>query len=503
MSSEIQRLLESQSLKIELTGAGLSPEYVLVLNHLWNQRFEAAADHASAILVSDEEHPALLRLYRAWIEALSELDDVDSLEAVGHHLLALGRVKTEIRPALTALRGVIHLYLDQAPAARLIFRALQGFEPNPYCLEFEHMCARRGIPGARDNALAFSVGGLNDWLHWNTLIADLAAFGPHEELLNVLSYVGRAFPGSPSADVVNMHHAVDTGHWPGALAAASRLHANFPGHRDYGFMKALSAFRNGDHDLARATLRGLGDYANEVDPDVLHLFGEIIALKAIETDNEALAGQAISKLERAARIYRRQGKAIDSALALIQRLEKQISPKASTQSSDDAFRAPRSWMVMLTPEQYASLATSGDQDVGVLHRPMGREAMPGDIVLFVSKSAHVAKQPAKAAQEWRIVAVYRVTTRPFWHPTDRWHNGLELVDRPDAAIPIDAKQVASDWNVRGKKYSLPRGHHARYGVFELDESAMDIVVSAVKRRSEGVSHEQDRRNSGAVKKDSV
>jgi hypothetical protein len=32
---------------------------------------------------------------------------------------------------------------------------------------------------------------------------------------------------------------------------------------------------------------------------------------------------------------------------------------------------------------------------------------------------------------------------------------------------------------------------------------MDIVVSAVKRRSEGVSHEQDRRNSGAAKKDSV
>jgi hypothetical protein len=29
------------------------------------------------------------------------------------------------------------------------------------------------------------------------------------------------------------------------------------------------------------------------------------------------------------------------------------------------------------------------------------------------------------------------------------------------------------------------------------------VVSAVKRRSEGVSHDQDRRSSGAVKKDSV
>jgi hypothetical protein len=32
---------------------------------------------------------------------------------------------------------------------------------------------------------------------------------------------------------------------------------------------------------------------------------------------------------------------------------------------------------------------------------------------------------------------------------------------------------------------------------------MDIVVSAVKRRSEGISHEQDRRGAGFTKKDSI
>jgi hypothetical protein len=158
---------------------------------------------------------------------------------------------------------------------------------------------------------------------------------------------------------------------------------------------------------------------------------------------------------------------------------------------------------MLTPSQYANLSTSGDQDVAVLHRPMGREAMPGDVVLFMTKSAHIAKQPDATNQEWRIVAVYRVTTRPYWHPTNRWHNGLELVDRPDSPIPVDAKDVGSDWNIRGKKYSLPRGHHARFGVFELDDSAMDVVVSAVKRRSDGIAHDVDRRSADQTKKDSV
>jgi tetratricopeptide (TPR) repeat protein len=503
MSVGIQRLLESQSINVDLSIGGLSPEYMVVLNHMWNGRFESAADHASTILAAEEDHPATARLYRAWIEALSELGDDDSLEFLGQHLLALGRVEPELHQTYMALRGVIHLYLDQVPAARLVLRAVQNRESNPYCLEFEQMCARRGFEGASEFALKNSRIAVVDWFHWNTLASDMAAFGPADELHEVLNYTHRAFPGSPNLDFVNMHRAIDSGYWPGALAAATKLQSNFPENRDYGFIKALCAFKNGDRELALETLRNLGEHANAADPDVLHLYGEIVALKALENDSESLSLQAISKLDRAARMYRRQGKPIDSALTLIQRLQRQITPMHDGSVETNGFRAPRSWMVMLTPAQYATLATSGDQEIGVLNRPMGKEAMPGDIVLFVTKSAHVAKQPARSAQEWRIAAVYRVATRPFWHPTDRWHNGLELVDRPDAPIPVDAKDVSSDWNVRGNRYSLPRGHHARYGVFELDDSAMDIVVSAVKRRSDGVSHDQDRRDANISKKDSI
>lgn len=503
MVSEFERFLESQSRRIDLSAEGLSPEYMVVLNHLWNQRYEEVADHASTILTTNPEQANALKYYRAWIEALVELDDVDSLEALASHLLTVGRVQADKRSGFLALRGLIHLHLDQAPAARLLFRVTRDLGAEPYCLEFEQMCARRGFESAKDFALATSGVPLSDWFHWNTMTSDLASFGPADKLHDVLQHVARVFPGSPNLDVVNLHHAIDTKHWPGALAAATKLHSNFPHHRDYGFLKAFSACRNGDNDLALATLRGLGEHLNEFDADVLHLYGEILAHKALDGDNEALASQAIKKLERAARIYRRQGKEIDTALTMIQRLERSIGIAKITTEEAPAFRAPRSWMVMLTPEQYATLATNGDQDISVLHRPMGKEAMPGDVVLFVSKSAHVAKQPARSTQEWRIVAVYRVSTRPYWHPINRWQNGLELVDRPDAPIPVDAKEVSSDWNVRGKKYSLPKGHHARYGVFELDESAMDIVVAAVKRRSDGIAHEQDRRGGHVSKKDTI
>ncbi len=503
MSVGVQRLLEAQSVNVDFSDEGLSSDYMVVLNHMWNGRFDAAADHASSLLAGEDDHPSTIRLYRAWIEALNELEDQDGLVVLGDHLLALGRTDEDLKQTFLALRGIIHLYLDQAPAARLVLRAIHGRETNPYCLEFEQMCARRGFDNAAEFAISHSRVKMDDWFHWNTLIADLSVFGPSDELHEVLNHSHRAFPGSPALDLANMHRAIDSGYWPGAQASASRLHGNFPDHRDYGFMAAFSAYQAGDSQLALQTLRGLGEFLNTTDADVLHLTGEILAKQALELDSESMARTAIQKLDLAARLYRRQGKPVDHALSLIQKLERQIVSESNHQLESDALRAPRSWMIMLTPSQYANLSTSGDQEIASLHRPMGREAMPGDVVLFVTKSSHIAKQPAQSNQEWRIVAVYRVTTRPFWHPTNRWQNGLELVDRPDAPIPVDAKDVGSDWNVRGKKYSLPRGHHARYGVYELDDSAMDIVVSAVKRRSDGIVHDVERRNADQSKKDSV
>ena len=67
MASELERFLESQSNRPDFSSDGITPEYMVVLNHFWNQRYEEATDHASAILATSPEHPATLRFYRAWI----------------------------------------------------------------------------------------------------------------------------------------------------------------------------------------------------------------------------------------------------------------------------------------------------------------------------------------------------------------------------------------------------------------------------------------------------
>ena len=112
------------------------------------------------------------------------------------------------------------------------------------------MCARRGFEYANQYALVTSNVEVVDWCHWNSLIADCATNEANLDWQELLHHVNRAFPGAPTFDLLNMHRAMDSGHWPSALASATSLHANFPDQPDYGFMKGFCAFHSGDRVLA-------------------------------------------------------------------------------------------------------------------------------------------------------------------------------------------------------------------------------------------------------------
>ncbi|MCX6118635.1 MAG: hypothetical protein NT027_13925, partial [Proteobacteria bacterium] len=133
-----------------------SSVYQVVLNHIWNSRFSAAADLASETIAnfdddtsSDEQEQLTMQLYRAWIEALVNLEDRDSLSYLANHLLLLGQEQSEKHSVqkynLLGLRGIIHAELDQAPAVRLMIRSLSSHNESYYVLEFLQICARRGL----------------------------------------------------------------------------------------------------------------------------------------------------------------------------------------------------------------------------------------------------------------------------------------------------------------------------------------------------------------------
>jgi hypothetical protein len=492
LSHDIQRMLELQSRQPFFGEGGLSDAYMRSLNHLWSGRFSAAADAAASAISDSPDDLNTPRLYRVWIEALASMEDKSSLAALGEHLMHLGMEHLELRQTYMALRGIIHCELDQAPAIRLVLRSVGHRVNNPYCLEFETLCARRGFSDS-EFCITASTVQITDYFTWMTLIQDLSQLGNSDDLASCMRHIQHSFPGAPVTDVVSMQIAFENGHWQAAATAAARLRAHFPDHYDYAFYNAVSLYRSQDSEGALAIIQSLDDSRRSQDPDLTSLEAEIQTERALSSDDEQAANLAAQLLERSIKMYRRCGLEVDHFVSLLRKVETHFGGSSVVGYSQNQFREPHSWLVMLSPRRAEELANAKDHVIEELHRPLGREASPGDIVLFVSRAAHIAKKPASTRNEWRLLAMYRVASRTFWHPTERYNSLLELIDRPEHPVPIDAHEIKSDMSLRGRKSSLPRGHHARYGVFKLDESAMDLMIAAVKRRSDGIDHENERR----------
>ncbi|MCX6118077.1 MAG: hypothetical protein NT027_11090, partial [Proteobacteria bacterium] len=274
------------------------------------------------------------------------------------------------------------------------------------------------------------------------------------------------------------------------------LNQSFNLNSDYCFYAAHAAYKMNDFTSAISIIESAPKNLAETDVDCASLLGESYAARALSLESDEDARKAVTQLTNATKLMRRYGLEVGPSLSLIKRMEDRVGGSTVPDYSGNQFREPRSWLVMLSPRRADELVQSRDSLVEELHRPMGVEAAPGDVVLFASRSAHLSKKMTGTKQEWRVLAMYRVTSRPYWHPTQRWQSALELIDRPEHPIPIDAQELKSDISIRGKRNALPKGHHARYEVYKLDESAMDIMIAAVKRRSDGIHHDVERRNIG-------
>lgn len=501
---QLQKFLDGQPKKFNSSSSS-SDTYAVVLELMWQGQYALACDKVASFIESsdsvdtiDENTP---RLYRAWIECLAQLEDRDSLSAIANHLMEMGREFEELQQTFLALRGIISCELDQAPMSRMIMEALGRRVHSPYSLEFDQMMSRRSSVES-SLPILMSTSIVSDYFTWKTLAADMAQDGHSDSLNQVLRHVENSFPGSPLKQEVSLQLAIGTCQWSAALSPARALFERFPKKSDSGFFLALTLYNLGQLIDAKATLNQLGEL-KKYDADLISLEARVnfksLMMEDDQTSTKISFEDVRTSLIKAINVCNRVGLETDDLVGNLRELEQAFGGDTVTGQGSNVFRQPKNWLVLLSPTKAKEMVTSSDQSISSLRRAMGKNPAAGDIVLFVSKSAHVSKGPATSRQEWRLLSMYRVVSKPFWHPTSRWHTLLELIDRPEVPIPIDAQDAKSDINIRGKSKFLPKGHHARFGVYELDGSAMDLMINAVKRRSQGIDHSDSRRLSDSKK----
>ncbi len=156
---------------------------------------------------------------------------------------------------------------------------------------------------------------------------------------------------------------------------------------------------------------------------------------------------------------------------------------SGTDESTKLFRPTRAWLVKLSARRYQELKTSRESQIERLIRPMGADAQPGDLCFF---AVDIPERRAnrRGGPSWKIAAIYTVDSAPVWHPTWRYQSALQLFAIPKKMIAVDINIM--DAAPSGKKVAnLPKGHPFKYGVFQLEEGALDLIQEAIRQHQEG------------------
>mgnify|MGYP006276089685 CR=1 FL=1 len=435
--------------------------YGEALRLMWSGQYASAASHAAAILAEDPDMNGRFAVIRLWIEAMAEQADRPSLRLVKEMLLTLGRANPEDQVTYFALRGLVHYELDELDAARFMAKCCDDEPANPYCLELQQLVANR------DGHLSFpllSAAPLVDYYHWQTIARSLLSTGHRDELNLILSCIREQCPVASLSHLFEYHLCIEAGFYAAAALVAERMTELYPDSVDYRYFQAYALFEDADYPAARKVLAKLLADGHGDDAEVIGLLGHTHA----KLGNSEEAARC---LQRAVSLLKSQGLPYSHLSLELSDVEEELRGD----ELDPTLTMPqqtRKWLINLSPRRYNELVMSSTDAIERLLRPMGPEPRLGDICFF----ATTTKSPQ--GSQWKIVAIYMVDSLPMWHPVDGYHSVLRLVARLPDGLPVDI-EMADDLPSSETNRMHKRDQHITYGVYELDNYAIDIIEEAV------------------------
>lgn len=450
------------------SGLRADKRYQEALHSFWRADARTAAERISQYLADQPEGSHVFAAYRLWIEAAAEAADHAQLVALGEHLFARGREAEEGRATYVALRGLVHLELDEVSAAKLICRGVRSEIDDPYCMELvQRVDARFESVEGTVPALLTATTRLDDYFHWQSLCRGLIARAADEATQEAMAHVANVYRGSPLPALFEFHRSVEKGYFAAAAMMAERLAGMFPDNMDYRYYHAYALFEDGNYPGAKRILTDCVRRMGETDPEIVGLLGHCHAKmgEAERAQHYLKAAQALLKSE---------GLPSSHVSLELANVEDELRGDA-LDPAIEMPREPQNWLMKLSPRRYNELLTSSEQAIEKLLKPMGSKPRPGDYCFFACEEAGM--QAGKDGV-WKIVAVYAVDSDPMWHPTQGFHTALRLVTRLPIGIPLDVQ--LTDGGKAASRSTLAAGEPLKYGVYEIDGGALDILERAVK-----------------------
>ena len=439
------------------------------LQLFWNQEYAECLDYVTEILTEDWDGANVFLWYRLWIEVLSEQKDFDSLRLLKNHLLKRG-VEEEDYDSWQALRAIVHLELDEWEACELLALCLDKNFECPYSLEFIQRYQLRIAPeeeGYYIN-LEYSERDLVDYFHWLNLARAYLLCEGEDELVSILKFASKLFPESPMHDEFFAYLYLDDYRVAEAKTYANQLKTRFPNNCDFFYLNGY-------------VLRNLKDYkgaiksfqnANILEPKDPDILAELAHCHFVKSEDDVFSfhwEKASTYFKMAVDAYQENGLPISEVL--YKKLEQDKASKIeSRQESIEASTVQHKfWLINQSQRRTFELASSSEEEVKVLFRPMSTKLKRFDLVFFV------VDDPVHE-DTWRLKAVYQVAMDPVWHPYEESQVAIDLVKKFDFPILLGQMSLHAEDRRSKKRKDDP----ARFGVFELDDVAFDTIRESIK-----------------------
>ncbi|NRA46386.1 MAG: hypothetical protein HRU09_15650 [Oligoflexales bacterium] len=439
------------------------------LQLLWNREYEKCLDYVTAFIVEDWDNANVFLWYRLWIEVLSEQKDFDSLKLLKTHILNRG-VESEEQISWQALRGLIHLELDEWEACELLALCLDKNFDCAYCLEFiqrYHLRVTSEDEGYYLN-LEHSEEDLNDYFHWLNLARAYLLCGGEDELVSILKYSKKLFPDSPLHDEFLAYLYLDDYRVAEAKTYTSQLKTQFPNNSDYSYLHGYVLRNLNDFKGAIKSFQ----HVNTLDPNDPDALSELAYCHFIKSEDDVFSfhwEKASSYYKMAIEAYQLLGLPISDVLYKKLQQEKTSKVESRQESIESSTVPHKFWLVNQSQRRTFEMTSGTEDDIQVLFRPMSSKLKHFDLVFFV------ADDPIHA-DTWRLKSIYQVVMDPAWHPYDGSQVALNLIKRFDFPILLGQMSLQGKDRRSKKRTDDP----TNFWVFELDELGFDTIRSSIK-----------------------
>ncbi len=437
---------------------GPDQEYLQALRLYWQNEKEGALSLLSERLADGKSQEPHL-YYRLWIESLAEDQDESSLRVLQRHIQRNINYQHPSWIGLYALTGLIHYELGELEAGRILQRKLQRHASDPYARELNLVL---GSDLSDDDQLQIAKGMIkssNDYF----VLRRAALQGVRQQdstfTRKVLTLIEERIGESPVGAEIGFHKQFSAKQFRKAWQFARFLRETFPLNSQYQFYYAYTSYLIDRNRTALEEFIKLNRRGQEDDPDVLCMIGATLLQGGRKSMSDKLKKRSECYLEKARLRLKSQGLPTDYPQELLLRLH----------GTDEVPNSGRHWIVKLSAKQCYDLYHKPEHRIEYLHRAMGPYVKAGDVCMFVSESRVADKDDVGI---WRLNAIYKALSDPEWHPTHRWQTILKLQMRMEVSIPLEIEGNQKD--------RLPDDGPHRYGLYEIDDSAMVWIEDSVR-----------------------